>query len=64
MIHNSLPTNINLTVYDKSCYYITREPLDKCHSISNYLQVSKDTKRQLRRILIEGSLKISNNIQY
>lgn len=59
-----LPTNINLRVYDKSCYYITREPLDRCHSISNYLQVSKDTKRYLRRIVIKGSLKISNNIQY
>ena len=63
MIH-SLPTNINLTVYDKSCYYITRKPLDRCHSISDYLQVSKDTKRQIRRILVEGSLRISNNIQY
>ena len=63
MIH-PLPTNINLTVYDKSCYYITRKPLHRCHSISDYLQVNRETNKHLRRILIEGSLRISNNIQY
>lgn len=63
MIH-PVSTNINLKVYDKSCYSITKKPLDKCHSTSDYLQVNKETNKHLRRILVEGSLKISNNIQY
>jgi hypothetical protein len=63
MIH-PLPTNINLRVYDKSCYYITREALDRCHSISDYRQVNRETNKHLRRIVIEGSLRISNNVQY
>jgi hypothetical protein len=63
MIH-PIPTNINLRVYDKSCYYITREPLDRCHSISDYKQVNRETNKYLRRIVIEGSLWISNNVQY
>ena len=67
MIH-PLPTNINLTVYDKSWSILqllyNQETYYRCFTISDYLQVSKDTKRHIRRILVEGSLKISNNIQY